>query len=566
MDQLIQQRYESWRNDPVFDEKTHQELEAIKGNEKEIEDRFFQELTFGTGGLRGVLGAGTNRMNVYTLRKATQGLANYIKEQGEKAAKQGVVIAHDSRHMSREFCLESARVLAANGIKAYIFDDMRPTPELSFALRELSAIAGIVVTASHNPPEYNGFKVYWEDGAQVSTEIADDITASIDAIDDYGQAKLMSEEEARQQGLIQQLEESMDEAYLEAVLSQSLCQDAVEKVTHRFKVVYTPLHGTGVHLVPEALRQAGFTQVILEPSQSIPDPEFPTVKSPNPEEKAAFKLAIELAEKEQADLIIGTDPDGDRVGAVVKNREGEYVVLTGNQTGALLVEYILRIRKEKGMLPQNSLIVKTIVTSEMGATIAKAYGVSMENTLTGFKYIGDRIKHYEETGEKQFLFGYEESYGYLSGTYARDKDAIVAALLIAEMAAVYALEGISLYEAMMKLYETYGTYLEDLKSITLKGKEGMEKIGRIMERFRSNPPDSLAGYQVTSVEDYEKMPGFPTANVIKLYMGTKGWVALRPSGTEPKLKIYAGVKTDSLDASQQLVKEWIDEMQAIAET
>lgn len=565
MEQLIQQRYESWRSDPAFDEKTRQELEAIKGNEKEIEDRFFQELTFGTGGLRGVLGAGTNRMNVYTLRKATQGLANYINRQGEEAAKQGVVIAHDNRHMSREFCLESARVLAANGIKAYIFDDMRPTPELSFALRELSAIAGIVVTASHNPPEYNGFKVYWEDGAQVSTEIADAITASIDAIDDYGQVRLMSEEEARQQGLIQQLEQSMDEAYLEAVLGQSLCQDAVEKVTHRFKVVYTPLHGTGVHLVPEALRQAGFTQVILEPSQSIPDPEFSTVKSPNPEEKAAFKLAIELAEKEQADLIIGTDPDGDRVGAVVKNREGEYVVLTGNQTGALLVEYILRIRKEKGMLPQNSLIVKTIVTSEMGAAIAKAYGVSMENTLTGFKYIGDRIKHYEETGEKQFLFGYEESYGYLSGTYARDKDAVVASLLIAEMAAVYALEGISLYEAMMKLYETYGTYLEDLKSITLKGKEGMEKIGRIMDHFRSNPPDSIAGTKVTNVEDYEKMPGFPAANVIKLCLGTKGWVALRPSGTEPKLKIYAGVKTDSLDASQQLVKEWIGEMQTMAE-
>ena len=565
MDQIIQERYESWLNDPVFDEKTRQELEAIRGDEKEIQDRFYQELAFGTAGLRGILGAGTNRMNVYTLRKATQGLADYINRQGEEAAKRGVVIAHDCRHMSREFCLESARVLAANGIKAYIFDDMRPTPELSFALRELSAIAGIVITASHNPPEYNGFKVYWEDGAQVSTAIADAVTASIAAIEDYGAAKLMSEAEAREQGLIRELAEDMDEAYLEAVLSQSLCQDAVEKVSPRFKVVYTPLHGTGVNLVPEALRQAGFSQVILEPSQAIPDPDFSTVKSPNPEEKAAFKLAIELAEKEGADLIIGTDPDGDRVGAVVKNREGEYVVLTGNQTGALLVEYILRTRKEKGMLPDNSLMVKTIVTSEMGAVIAKAYGATMENTLTGFKYIGDRIKHYEETGEKQFLFGFEESFGYLSGTYARDKDAIVASLLIAEMAAVYALDGISLYEALMKLYETYGTYLEDLKSITLKGKEGMEKIASIMGKFRSNTPESIAGVRVTNVEDYKKMPGFPGADVIKLWLGTKGWVALRPSGTEPKLKIYASVKTDSLETSRQLLREWINEMQAMVE-
>lgn len=565
MDQIIQERYEAWLSDPVFDEKTRQELEAIRGDEKEIQDRFYQELAFGTAGLRGVLGAGTNRMNVYTLRKATQGLADYINRQGEDAANRGVVIAHDCRHMSREFCLESARVLAANGIRAYIFDDMRPTPELSFALRDLSATAGIVITASHNPPEYNGFKVYWEDGAQVSTAIADAVTASIADINDYGQARLMTEKDAREQGLIRELGDDMDEAYLEAVLSQSLCQDAVEKVSHRFKVVYTPLHGTGVKLVPEALRQGGFTQVILEPSQAIPDPDFSTVKSPNPEEKAAFKLAIELAEKEGADLIIGTDPDGDRVGAVVKNREGEYVVLTGNQTGALLVEYILRTRKEKGMLPENSLMIKTIVTSEMGAVIAKAYGATMENTLTGFKYIGDRIKHYEETGEKQFLFGYEESYGYLSGTYARDKDAIVASLLIAEMAAVYALEGISLYEALMKLYETYGAYLEDLKSITLKGKEGMEKIASIMGKFRSNPPEAIAGTKVTKVEDYQKMPGYPAADVIKLWLGTKGWVALRPSGTEPKLKIYASVKTDSLEDSRGIVKEWIGEMQAMVE-
>lgn len=561
MDETTRQRYESWLNDPAFDEATRRELAAIKDDPKEIEDRFFQELTFGTGGLRGVLGAGTNRMNVYMVRKATQGLADFIRQHGDEAADRGVVIAYDCRHMSREFCLEAARVLAANGITAYIFDDLRPTPELSFAVRNRSAIAGIVVTASHNPPEYNGFKVYWEDGAQVSTAIADAITAAIQDIDSFDQVKVMAEAEAFQQGLIRELGSEMDEAYLEAVLGQSLRQDAIQKVADRFKVVFTPLHGTGAILIPEALKRAGFKHVLVEPSQAVPDPDFSTVKSPNPEEKAAFELAMVLAEKEGADLIIGTDPDGDRVGAVVKNREGEYVVLTGNQTGALLVEYILRTRQKMGMLPSNSLLVKTIVTSEMGAVIARAYGVSMENTLTGFKYIGDLIRQYEATGEKQFLFGFEESYGYLAGTYARDKDAVVATLLIAEMAAVYALEDLSLYEGLMKLYETYGYFLEDLKSITLKGKEGMEKIDAIMTRFRTSPPQSLDGVKVTIVEDYENMPGYPAANVIKMWLGEQGWVALRPSGTEPKLKIYASVCTGSQQESRQQLDAWMEEMQ-----
>lgn len=560
MEQSTYQHYRRWLESPAIDEVTRQELAAIEGDEAEIEDRFFQELTFGTGGLRGILGAGTNRMNVYMVRKAAQGLADYILQHGEEAPLRGVVIAHDCRHFSREFCLEAARVLAANGVKAIIFDDLRPTPQLSFTVRNCHAIAGIVVTASHNPPEYNGFKVYWEDGAQVSTAIADAITEAIQAIDIFEGVKVISEEAARQSGLLQELDVAMDEAYLEAVLSQSLRQDAVQQVADSFQVVYTPLHGTGARLVPEVLKRAGFRRVLVEPSQAVPDPDFSTVKSPNPEEKAAFELAISLAEKEGADLIIGTDPDGDRVGAVVKNREGDYVVLTGNQTGALLVDYILRTRREREMLPPNSLVVKTIVTSEMGAVIARAQGASVENTLTGFKYIGDRMKHYETTGEKQFLFGYEESYGYLSGTYARDKDAVVAALLIAEMAAVYALEGLSLYEGLLQLYNTYGYFLEDLVSITLKGKTGMEKIQHIMESFRQSPPDTLAGVSVTAVEDYENMAGFPVANVIKMILGEAGWVALRPSGTEPKLKIYAGVCTGSMETSQEQLNAWMTAM------
>ena len=558
MDNLIRQRYEHWLNDPYFDEKTRRELAAIANDEKEIEDRFFQELSFGTGGLRGILGAGTNRMNRYTVQKATQGLAHFIRQHGPEAAAGGVVIAHDCRRMSREFCLEAAQVLAGNGITAYIFDDLRPTPQLSFAVRARSAIAGIVVTASHNPPEYNGFKVYWEDGAQVSTALADAITDAIEGVTDFSQVKRLTEEDARRECLIRELDTDMDEAYLEAVLSQSLQPEVVREMADSFRVVYTPLHGTGAWLVPEALKRAGFTQVFVEPSQAVPDPEFSTVKSPNPEEKASFQLAMELAEKVDAHLIIGTDPDGDRVGAVVKNHQGEMMVLSGNQTGALLVEYVLRTHTEKGTLPENGLIVKTIVTSEMGAAIAKSYGVAVENTLTGFKYIGDRIRHYEVTGDRQFLFGYEESYGYLSGTYARDKDAVVASLLIAEMAAVYAREGLSLYEGLLRLYDTYGHYREDMLSVTMKGREGLEQIDAIMSRFRLNPPQKLGDTRVERVEDYLEMPGFPAANVIKLWLGDLGWLALRPSGTEPKLKVYAGICTGDGEKSQRLLSQWME--------
>ncbi|RQD72311.1 MAG: phospho-sugar mutase [Tindallia sp. MSAO_Bac2] len=557
------QRYETWKNDPYFDEDTRRELMAIEGNEKEIEDRFFQELAFGTGGLRGVLGAGTNRMNVYMVRKATQGLADYINSHGSEAAARGVVIAHDCRHFSREFTLEAASVLAGNGIKAYIFEDLRPTPQLSFALREKQAIAGIVVTASHNPPEYNGFKVYWEDGAQVATETAEAIMEAIGKVEDLSSINQLPQEKAAEKNLLEILGKAMDDAYVDAVLKQSLRQDAIQRMADSFKVVYTPLHGTGTYLVPEVLRRAGFKKVIPEPEQSRPDPEFSTVKSPNPEEKEAFELAMELAEKEKADLIIGTDPDGDRVGAVVKNSEGNYQVLTGNQTGALMVEYLIRSRKELETLPDNGLIVKTIVTSEMGAKIAESYGVAVENTLTGFKYIGDRIKHYEETGEKEFIMGYEESYGYLAGTHARDKDAVVASLLIAEMAAVYALEGMNLYDALLRLYEKYGTYRETLKSITLKGKEGMEKISHIMNYFRNQAPKQLGEDRIIKIEDYQKMPGFPASNVIKLIISTDDWVCLRPSGTEPKLKIYAAAKGNGVQDTDQRLQRWVGQVEKI---
>lgn len=559
-------RYETWRNNPYFDEETRKELSAIAGDEKEIEDRFYQELTFGTGGLRGVLGAGTNRMNVYMIRKATQGLADYIHTHGLKAVAQGVVIAHDCRHFSREFTLEAASVLNANGIKVYIFDDLRPTPELSFALREVGAIAGIVVTASHNPPEYNGFKVYWEDGAQVATETAEAIMAAIGKVEDMSQIPTLTQKKAQEKNLLEILGDEMDQGYIEAVLSQSLRPDAIQRMADRFKVVYTPLHGTGTYLVPEVLRRAGFKQVISQPEQSKPDPNFTTVKSPNPEEKEAFKWAIELAKKEKADLIMGTDPDGDRIGVLVQNKEGNYVVLTGNQTGALMVEYLLRRRKELETLPSNSLIIKTIVTSEMGAKIAEAYDVAVENTLTGFKYIGDRIKHYEETGEKEFLMGYEESYGYLVGTHARDKDAVVAALVIAEMAAVYALEGISLYEALLKLYETYGTYRETLTSMALKGKEGMDRIHAIMNHFRKSPPKDMAGHRVTALEDYKNKEGFPSSNVVKLIIGDIGWVCLRPSGTEPKLKIYAAAQGENPEAVDEVLRQWVAQTESIIET
>lgn len=560
MDLRTIKNYEKWLFDPYFDTETRKELKEIMGNEKEIEDRFYKDLEFGTGGIRGIIGAGTNRINKYTIRRATQGLANYIKKRGVTAINKGVVIAYDSRYMSKEFTEEAALVLADNGIKTYVFEDLRPTPELSFAVRHLGATAGIVITASHNPSEYNGYKVYWEDGAQIATKLAKEITGEINEIHDLYRITPMAKEDAIRLGLLQYIGEEVDDIYIEAVKKQSLRQEVISEVGNDFRIIFTPLHGTGNIPVRRVLREIGFQQVMVVSQQEIPDPQFSTVSYPNPEEKAAFKLAIELAKKKDAQLIIGTDPDCDRVGAVVKNKEGEYIVLTGNQVGALLVEYILSTLKEKGKLASNGVIIKTIVTSEMGANIAKAYNVDVLNTLTGFKFIGEKIKEFQETGEKSFIFGYEESYGYLSGTYTRDKDAVVASMLICEMAAYYYSKGLTLYEGLLELYEKYGYYLEDLQSITLEGKEGTEKIQRTLETFRENSPSHIGVYRVEYVEDFLNQDKLPKANVLKFYIEGNAWMALRPSGTEPKLKIYCGVKASSLEDCRKKLDELMKAM------
>ena len=567
--------YKSWLEDLYIDEDTKKELESIRHDKKEIEDRFFKELEFGTAGIRGIIGAGTNRMNKYIVRKTTQGLADYINTKGNEAKNRGVVIAYDSRRMSREFAEEAACVLAGNGIKAYVFNDLRPTPELSFAIRHLKCISGIVITASHNPAEYNGYKVYWEDGAQIATKQAENIIHSISCINNYKDIKRLEKKEAKSKGLLVYLDEKIDKAYIKEVKKQLLRGDIVKKVSSNFKIVFTPLHGTGNKPVRRVLEDIGFKNVIVVPDQELPDSDFSTVKYPNPEDKEAFKLAIDLAKKEDANLIIGTDPDCDRVGVVVKDNMGEYIVLTGNQTGALLVNYILEALKENSDLPKDGAIIKTIVTSEMGTTIAKKHGIETLNTLTGFKYIGEKIKQFEKTGENTFLFGYEESYGYLSGTYARDKDAVVASMLICEMAAYYYSKGMNLYDALIDLYNKYGYFLEDLKSIRLDGKDGLDRIDAIMKYFRENTLDVIGDKKVLTIEDYkiqqktyldkyndtEKIE-LPKANVIKFILENESWVCLRPSGTEPKLKIYCGVKEYSLEKSRESLRNiitWMEE-------
>ena len=532
--------YNQWLESDYFDADTKKELENIKGNEKEIEDRFYTDLEFGTAGLRGIIAAGTNRINIYTVRRATFGLANYIiKNTTEEEKERGVVIAHDNRHMSREFCLEAANTLAACGIKAYIFDSLRTTPELSFAVRKLHTIAGIVITASHNPPEYNGYKVYWEDGAQVMPEIASAITAEVNAITDYSTIPTIKDE---QKDLVVMLDDKQDTAFIEAVKTQVIKTELVKKVGKEFKIVYTPLCGTGNVPVTRALAEVGFENVIVVPEEQNPDPNFAGIEYPNPEEHKALTRGIALAKAEGADLVIATDPDCDRVGVAVKTTTGDYALLTGNQIGAMLTNYIIESSKEDKLDPKATL-VKTIVTSEFGADIARANNLGVINVLTGFKFIGQKIKSFEESGDRTYLFGYEESYGYLVGTHARDKDGVVASLLISEMAAYYYDKGMSLYEGLQELYKKYGYFKEKTISLTLKGIEGLAKIKEIITYFRENDIKEFNNTKVVDLKDYQKgIDDLPKSNVLKYFLEDGSWIAVRPSGTEPKLKFYVAVK------------------------
>lgn len=552
-----------WIEFTGLDEELKRQLEEIKNDEKQLEEVFYKNLEFGTGGMRGEIGVGTNRMNIYTVRKASAGLAAYIEEQGNEAKQRGVVIAYDSRHKSPEFCMEAARTLATQGIKTYVFDELRPTPELSFALRYLNAFSGIVITASHNPPEYNGYKVYGSDGGQLPPDSADEVIAKVNEIENELLIDVDSEENLRAKGLINTIGEEIDQAYNEKLKTISENPTLADETD--LKVVFTPLHGTANKPVRRALDSLGYKNVTIVKEQELPDPEFSTVKSPNPEEHAAFELAIREGKKIGADLLIATDPDADRLGIAVLNPEGEYVVLTGNQTGALLLDYILTQKVSKGTLPQNGVVLKTIVTSEIGRKIAAAYNLETIDVLTGFKFIAEKINNYEETGEHTFLFGYEESYGYLIGDFARDKDAIQAALLATEVCAYYKKQGKSLYEGLMQVFEKYGFYLEGLRSLTLKGKEGAEQIQRILASFRAEPITNLGDLQIATSEDYqtglrvtskgEEKIDLPKSNVLKYTFNDGSWICLRPSGTEPKVKFYFGVNSESLGESKHKLQE-----------
>ncbi len=540
--------YEMWLNSPYFDEQTKNELLSIKDDEKEIQDRFYKNLEFGTGGLRGIIGAGTNRINIYTVRRATLGVLNYImKNQGEEGKQKGIVIAHDSRYMSREFCIEVAKTLSAYGVKAYIFEELKPTPELSFAVRYLKCAMGIVITASHNPKEYNGYKVYDSDGGQICIDMANDIIAEVNKIDDYSTIKSIDFEEALSKNLITILDNEVDDEFIKAVKKQVLRQNIIDEYGKKLKIIYTPIHGTGNKSVRRVLSECGFKNVMVVKEQELPDSNFSTVKYPNPEEKSVFNIAIEMAKNNGTDLIIGTDPDCDRVGIVVKDSSGEYVVLNGNQVGSLLVRYILESLVEENKLPKNNpTIIKTIVTSELGAKIAKAYNVDCLNTLTGFKFIGEKIKAFEESNDRSFIMGYEESYGYLIGTHARDKDGVVSSLMICEMAAYYSSKGMNLYEALIDTYNKFGYYKEDLKSVTLKGIDGIKKIKEMMLYFRSVKIDNVADVKVDKILDYKDgVDDLPKSDVLKFLLEDGSWIAIRPSGTEPKIKFYFGANSDN---------------------
>lgn len=565
--------YKRWLESDVVDEQTKAELKSIENDDNEIKERFYKDLEFGTAGLRGIIGAGSNRMNIYTVRRATQGLCEDIKNCGKEAVNAGVVIAYDSRHMSYEFALESALVLAANGIKAYLFDELRPTPELSFAVRYLKCSRGIVITASHNPKEYNGYKAYGEDGGQLPPQSSDYVISIIDKTDIFNDVKVISEEDAKKQGLLEIVGEKIDNAYLSEVYKQSVTLEPIKALGDNFSVIYSPFHGTGNKPVRKILEMIGVKNLRVVKEQELPDPDFSTVKSPNPEEKAGFSYAIEMAKKEKADLIFATDPDADRIGAIALNSDGNFVTITGNQMGVLLAEFILRNKKQNGTLTDKGAVIKTIVSTSMIYPIAKDYNVHVHDVLTGFKYIAEKIKDFEENDYyNEFLLGFEESYGYLSGTYARDKDAVVAAMLITEMAADYKQKGMTLYDGLMNLYKKYGFYMERVKSVTLAGIDGLDKIKSIMEDFRTNPPKEFAGMKVTRMWDVKNSIiksfdgsgdvalSLPKSDVFRYELENNAWFAVRPSGTEPKIKFYFGVCEDSYSKAEQKLDECIAEI------
>ena len=550
--------YKKWCTDPYFDEETREELKSIEENDKEIEDRFYRQLEFGTGGLRGVIGAGTNRMNIYTVRQATQGLANYIVSENGQA--KGVAIAYDSRIMSPEFAKEAALCLNANGIKTYLFESLRPTPELSFAVRELGCIAGIVITASHNPREYNGYKVYWEDGAQITPPHDKNILAEVAKVTDFAQVKTMTEDEAVNAGLFNIIPKEFDDKYLAKLKEQSIHPEIIKEVAKDIKIVYTPLHGTGNIPVRRVLAELGFEHVYIVKEQELPDGKFPTVAYPNPEDAKAWELALKLAKEVDADIVLATDPDADRLGVYAKDtKAGEYVSFTGNMSGMLIAEYIFSERQKTNTLPENPALVETIVTTDMAKAIAKEYGAKLIEVLTGFKYIGEQIKWFEEQNSYNYVFGLEESYGCLAGTYARDKDACVAVMMLCEVAAYCKKQGKTLWDAMIEMYEKYGYYKEGLATVTLQGIDGAAQIQKLMSDQRENPPKDINGFKVLAVRDYKNdtrtdmdtnevtSTGLPTSNVLYYELENNAWCCVRPSGTEPKIKYYFGVKGNSLD-------------------
>jgi phosphoglucomutase len=571
---IATEQLEYWLNDPYFDEATKQELLAIRNNEAEVEDRFYKELEFGTGGLRGVIGAGTNRMNIYTVRKATQGLANYIKKNGGE--KKGVAISYDCRRFSPEFADETARCLAANGIKAYIFDELRPTPELSFALRKLGCIAGVMVTASHNPPEYNGYKAYWEDGAQVTPPHDTGIIGEVKAITDFHDVKTMSKEDAIAAGLYEVIGKEIDDAYMVELKKQCIHPEVIKEVSDDFRIVYTPFHGTGNKPVRRILDELGFKNVYVVPEQELPDPDFTTLDYPNPEDPKAFKLALELAKEKKADVVLATDPDADRLGIYAYDtKSGEYVQFTGNMSGMLVAEYILEERIKTGTMPANPAFVTTIVTTNMAKPVAESHGLHYIEVLTGFKYIGEQIKLFEQNNSYNYVFGLEESYGCLAGTHARDKDAVVAVQMLCELAAFYKKQGKTVWDAMVDMYEKYGYYKEGQYSITMKGIEGAKEIAALMEKLRNNPPKTFGDFKVEEFRDYKTgetlniatgekgKTGLPESNVLYFALDNDAWCCARPSGTEPKIKFYMGVKGTSLEDAKNKEDQLTEAVKAV---